>query len=158
MIRLRRGGPKPNGRGYGSRVLTRQRHYSRCAGIRQSLESKNNNSFCWRLSTENRKNTTKRDALQKRPVSMSQKAFVGAIIDRPQILQSKICRRKAKVSAPSLRGLSALADWGSIPRRKDTPSDPAMPGHLPHMGYVKMARRGDPCGRPLGAAGYAGRP
>ena len=28
---------------------------------------------------------------------MSKKALVGAIIDRPHILQRKICRRKAKI-------------------------------------------------------------
>ena len=34
--------------------------------------------------------------------------------------------------APSLRGLAReQRDWGSVLSSNDTPSDPALPGHLP---------------------------
>jgi hypothetical protein len=47
------------------------------------------------------KRTKKRGTAQAVP--RFKKAIVGAIIDRPQILQSKICRRKAKILSFSFR-------------------------------------------------------
>ena len=45
--------------------------------------------------------------------------------------------------APSLRGLAAQrADWGSVLMSYDTPSDPALPGHLPQRWRQGRSRAG----------------